>query len=120
MGYYVSMEIGGKLKPSKIEELRKKMEQMRIDSEKPCDDYNDRNIVWEEFLFMAEIENGYLVFSDYNCKFDGYEDFISFIAPYLEPQDITFVGEDDARWGWRIKDDGSIVELRSEWVEVHE
>ena len=109
MGYYSSMEITGKIKKGKEKELKKEVERLLNEEER-------KNFV-DYFLDGMRIEDGYIRWDDYECKWYNDKDFVKFIAGYIEPEDIVFYGEDREVWGYRIKKDGRIFRLKMIMVE---
>lgn len=62
------------------------------------------------------IDDGWLIFNEYCGDYEDTEEFAQFVAPYLEPQDIEFrdktvLWDCSEKWGFRIRQDGSVVEI---------
>lgn len=62
-----------------------------------------------------------LTYKKYSDKFSDTEEFAQFVAPFMEPQDILFDADSNYKddfWGFRIREDGSVVELENQIVET--
>lgn len=73
---------------------------------------NDKKIPFKQ---TYEIYKGHLEFDEYVGKYEDTELFVQLVAPYLEPQDVVFTSTEcfnqEDKWGFRIRRDGSVVEL---------
>ena len=91
MGYYSRMELDGQVKDLKgLKKAIKEIEKLP-DKEKPT----------FYFYFLVDMKfekwegNYYITWDDYYQKWYDDFNFVKFIAPFLEPQEIIFYGEDD-------------------------
>ena len=110
MGYYSRMEFNGKVRKDKVEELKKQIEYLKSlpDDKKP-------DFYWY-FMIEMKVEednegNTWVTWYDYFQKWYNDLEFVLWISEFVEPQDIMFYGEDGEAWGYRIKEDGKVVEL---------
>lgn len=137
MGYYSTMSLDGEIKSGKEKAFKKAIEKAKAKREKIIKkDFEKQRCVSKELEFIDEffgdfnkfnivsskpksepIEIFYLDFDDYCGKFCNDEGFVRFVAPFLVPQDIEFVGEDGVYVGYRIKENGDIVRLVQSIVE---
>jgi hypothetical protein len=68
------------------------------------------------------IEDGYFVLQDYYRKNYDEENWIPILRKVAMHEkiitEITFVGEDDTCWGYRVYPDGKLKNLQRSWEEV--
>ena len=109
MGMYSVMELSGKIKKGKEKELKEAVKKLLKQENAP-------DFV-RYFLEDMKISNGYIEWDDYYQRWYYEDEFVKFIAPFLEPQDIIFYADDGIVWGYRIKKDGSVWELEMILIE---
>ncbi len=107
MGYYSTMEQSVRVKKDKLEAFKDALKTT-----------NDDRINWMLETFFVNDE-GWIDCEDWNAKWNEDEALMKFLAPFLEAGDITFVGEDGERWGYRFDGKGGIKRLMCEinWIE---
>lgn len=117
MGYYSLMELDGRIKENKVEELKKEIKKIeKLPDEKKPDFYH-------YFLVDMKIEKAEnnvfyrIKWDDYYQKWYDDAKFVKFVAPFLTAQDIIFKGEDGETWGYRITEDGKIIILEAVLIE---
>jgi hypothetical protein len=114
MGYYSQMEINLKVKKEKIEILRKEIERLNQEYEEKM--RTRTGIVDSDLIvyFLTELDiddEGYFNFPIYYDKWYGNEEFVKFIADYVNEGTLIFTGEDGEKWGYMFDGKGKVYNL---------
>lgn len=122
MAYYSMINLVGLIKPKLVNKLKAEVTHIQDITNRAIMNADasaiDRLPVFyfSFILKMGVIETDfknrtYIDFDEYHDEWVNDEEFIRFIAPYLIEEDITFIGENNYKWGYRINSNGTVTKL---------
>jgi len=118
MGMYSTLEMMGKVKKDKVEELKQGVKKL-LESKKH--DFDFVHYFLEDMKITQDSEgNWWIEWDDYYRKWYDADNFVKFIAPFLEPQDIILYEDSNDVWGYRIREDGTVAYLEMTFIEIGE
>jgi len=118
MGMYSTLELMGKVKKDKVEELKQAIKKLL---EGKREEFDFVHYFLEDMKITQDSEgNWWIEWDDYYRKWYDADNFVKFIAPFLEPQDIILYEDSNDVWGYRIREDGTVAYLEMTFIEIGE